>query len=111
MCAGVFGRQIVGIVCRDQGNPGALRQFHQRLPDAVLRLEAMLLNFKEVVALAHDFLKLDRRLCRSVRAIARQHRRRHARHARRQSNQTLAVLGQQFLIDAGFVIETFRKGL
>ena len=58
MGARILRHKIVGIVGSDERHAGLLGKLNQRLSDSLLPFESMLLNFKEVISLPHDFLEL-----------------------------------------------------
>src|SRR5689334_6716955 len=67
----------------------------------------MFLDLEEVVPFSKNLFKLDRRLRRLITLLLREHRRRHARHAGGKRDQSLAMLGEQILVDARLVIKAF----
>src|SRR5712691_9091335 len=69
----------------------------------------MFLNLEKIISGSHDFLKFKSRGRSFVKTVPRQQRGWHTGHAGRKSYETFTVLSQEFLVDAGLVIEAFRK--
>jgi hypothetical protein len=100
--------RVVGGYERDAGS---FRKLHQRLSDAALRVQPVLLNLQEVVPLPQYLLKLFGGRHGLIKTVLGEHGLRHAGHAGGEAHQARAVLGQQLLVDARLVIEALREGL
>src|SRR6185369_12845120 len=99
------------IVCGNQWHARPPRKLDQRFANSLLRIKAMLLNLQEVVPLPHDLFKFNGRGRSLVAVLARQGRRWHARQASGESDESLRMFSQKFLVDARFVIEAFGISL
>src|ERR1051325_5234086 len=95
------------IIGGDERHARSLGKIDKRLANALLRLQNMLPDFEKGLPLSESLLKLERRLCCFVTLLLGQQRRRHSRHAGRKRDESLAVLGEEFFVDAWLVIEAF----
>ena len=93
--ASVGLRQVMAIVCGDEGNAGFFREPHDLLIDALLHFEALILHLEKEVSLAEN-------VAQAIGGIARTFRIRRSSsdfvhfpaQARRKRDQPVAVLCQ-----------------
>src|ERR1043165_4990059 len=95
------------IIGGDERHARSFGKIDKRLANALLRLETMLLDFEKAYSFSENLLKLERLLRCFVTLLLGQQRRRHSRHAGRKRDESLAVLGEEFFVDAWLVIEAF----
>src|SRR4030095_12451663 len=107
----IVGHQVVCVVGSNQRHTGSLGKINERLSNALLSIKTMLLNLEEVIPFTENLFKLDGSLRSFFTLVLGQVRRRNTRHARRETDQSFTVLGEEFFIDARFVIKTFGVSL
>ncbi len=101
--------QIVAIVRSDQGDAGFFRQADQVFVHALLDFQALVLNFKEEVALAEYVPQAIGILAGEIELFIHHGFSDRAAQAGGKGYQSFAVLGEQVQIDAWLVIKTFQK--
>src|SRR5215510_15657142 len=98
--------QVMRIVRRDHRDAGLFGQLHQRLPNSLLRVQAVLLDLQVVISLPQDVLKLQGRPRRVIKLVHQQQVRGNAADASRQPDNPLAVFRQQLSIYPRLAPET-----
>ncbi len=107
---GVVFAQVMRVVGDYQRDSGFLREpVDQGHDDAVL-IEVMILHFQEEVVLPEHVGVLVGEAAGFLVAIGEQGLVDVASEARRKRNQALGVTREQFLVDAGLVVEAFQAG-
>jgi hypothetical protein len=101
--------QIVAIVRGDQRNPGFLGQPHDFRIHALVDFQVLILNLQEEIVLTKDVAQAVGVLARQIVLLFNNRLGHRAAQASRQCDEAFAVLGQQVIVDSGFVVEAFEK--
>ncbi len=99
--------QVVHVVGRDERQLELAGERHDAAIDDLLLLDALVLHLEEEVVLAEDVAQPRRRLERRPRLLHFERARHLALEAAAQADEALRMLRQQFLVDAGPVVEPF----
>ena len=103
-------RQIVAIICGHQRDAGFFGEADDILIEFFFDFEALILNFKEEIIFAENFLQPIRGCARFfVAGIVEQRFIHFPAEAGGESDQSLAVFGEKVVIDARLVIKAFQK--
>ena len=100
--------RIVAIVCRDERNAGFARERHNLRVDALLDVQALVLNFQKEVSLPENVAQAVGGLAGLIRLFFHQTFSHGAAQTRRQRDQAVAVFRQQVVIDSGLVVKTLE---
>ena len=106
---GVFTIQVVRIVGGHERQPHPLSQLNSPLGTTGLDLETGVLNL-QIEAVAKDLRVPRRELFCLFHLLAQQQVRQFTRSTSGQADDPIAMGLQQFLVDAGLVVEAFDKG-
>ena len=99
--------QVVHVVRRNQRQLEIARERDDAAIDDLLLLDALVLHLEEEVVLAEDVAESRRRLERGTRLLHLERARDLALETAAQADEAGRMLGQQFLVDAGPVVEPF----
>ncbi len=108
---GVRTFQIVTVVCRDERNPGLIRNPDQMLIHSRLRRDLVALNFKIKMILAENLGIFQGDFFCLCKFIPKDRLRYLAGQTCRKSDQSLMMFGQELEIDPWTIIESLGKTL
>ncbi len=105
----VFVMQVMAVVGRHQRNPGLFRKPHQMRIHTLLDLQSLILNLQKEI-LFSKYIAQAVCILASAIVFLFDHRFRHRTlQTRRQRNQPAAVFGEQIVVNARLVVETFQE--
>src|SRR3989442_15941048 len=96
---------------RDERHDEVLLTPEEMAMDAVLHLQALVLNFQKKIPFAKNIGIRSRGGTRSFVLLFHQRFRHFALQAARKRNQPLGMLREKFLTDPGFVVEAVERSL
>ena len=107
MCFVIVRSQEMGVVRCDERHPHFTVKPNQSVVDSGLSIDAMALDF-QVIVFAEDVEKFFHCGHRGGHALALDEMRDLTAQASRQTDQTLRVFPQQFLVDSGMIVKPFH---
>ena len=107
---GVFLIDIVGIVCRDEGDVQLFRQLLEHGVDLLFLVQALVLDLQIEIAPAEAVLQPLRLFLRAFVVVFQQQVLHASCQAGGQGDEALAVSRQQFAVHAGFIVEARLVG-
>ena len=105
LSVGIGLREVVAVVRGDQRDAGFFREAHEVAIDADVLLETLVLHFEEEISFAENIAQAVGAFLGLIVFFGEQRVGHFAAQAGGKRDQSFAVLGEQLVIHAGFVIE------
>lgn len=108
----VFGVDIVHVVCRDERNARFSRNLDESgIGDHLILIVAMRLEFEEEIAFSKNRFIAECRIASALFAAGDDKRGHFAGNRPRERDDSFVIFQEEFLVDAGFVVESLNVRL